>query len=132
MYNEDMEYIDLRKLDRSVKEQIRKQIVRLKERGEKGKEIESWTEYTKPVTVHPNHKYIVYASIIDKTGNNTVINTEGLVLENVFPSIGSITDGGVYCEAQMVDIADEYLDTFTVDGKVTELTDGTCPFFSYA
>jgi hypothetical protein len=55
-----------------------------------------------------------------------------LVLENVFPSIGSITDGGVYCEAQMVDIADEYLDTFTVDGKVTELTDGTCPFFSYA
>ena len=38
-----MEYIDLRKLDRSAKEQIRSQIVRLKEMGKSGKEIEEIT-----------------------------------------------------------------------------------------
>jgi len=86
--------------------------------------ISDWVEYKKPVTVQPNQKCIVYAKITDKTGNKTIINTEGLVLKNVFPSIGNITDGTVYCEAQTVDITDEYLDTVTVDGTVTDLTDG--------
>ncbi len=35
-----MEYIDMRKLDSSAKQQVRRQIVRLKEMGKAGEEIE--------------------------------------------------------------------------------------------
>lgn len=86
--------------------------------------IGDWVEYKNPVTVGPNHKYVVYARITDQAGNNTVINTDGLVLENIFPSIGNITHGKVYCEAQTVIISDEYLDTVTVNNTLTALTDG--------
>ena len=39
-YNKTMEYIDLRKISTEEAKQIRRQVVRLKKMGKKGKEIE--------------------------------------------------------------------------------------------
>ncbi len=42
--------------------------------------VDSWTEYTGPVTVEPNRKVIVYAKLTDAAGNVSIINSDGAVL----------------------------------------------------
>lgn len=85
--------------------------------------IEGWTEYTGPVTVEPDQRCVVYVRITDNTGNVSIINSDGLVLDGTAPVISGIEDGRVYCSAVTAVVTDANLDTVTLDGEAVTLTD---------
>ena len=81
----------------------------------------AFTAYTAPISILPDHKYVVYAKLTDTSGNTAYINTDGLVLDATAPVISGIANGKNYCEAQTVAVTEEYLDTVTVNGTAVAL-----------
>lgn len=59
-----------------------------------------------------------------KVGNSAIINTDGLVLENITPVISGAADGDVFCEPVTINVSDDNLLRVTVNGVEVELTDG--------
>lgn len=59
-----------------------------------------------------------------KVGNSEIINTDGLVLENITPVISGAADGDVFCEPVTINVSDDNLLRVTVNGVEVELTDG--------
>ncbi len=50
-----------------------------------------WTAYTEPFTIAANSKKVVYARIFDKAGNQTIINSDGLVVYTDATPTDSVT-----------------------------------------
>ena len=75
-----------------------------------------FTEYTGPFNIEPDQRLVVYARITDHAGNVTYISSDGLVLDATPPAVTGINDGGTYYATRVVDVADENLDTVTLDG----------------
>ena len=71
-------------------------------------------------------RYIIYARLSDASGNVRYISSDGIVVDHTAPVISGITDGKVYCEAQIVSVEEENLDNITVNGNPVTLTDGKC------
>ena len=69
-------------------------------------------------------RYIIYARLNDGSGNVRYISSDGIVVDNTAPLISGITDGEIYCEAQIVSVEEENLDNITVNGNPVTLTDG--------
>ena len=84
---------------------------------EEAKEITTWTEFKDSFNINPNNSYVIYIKITDKVGNSSIINTEGLVLDNILPHIGGVTDGKTYCGSVTVTVTDDNLDTVKVNGN---------------
>ena len=81
---------------------------------------EAFTEYTGPFSIDPDRKYIIYARLTDRGNNVSYISSDGMVLDATAPGIIGIEEGAIYCQAQMVTIDENYVDTVTVNGqKVT-------------
>ena len=87
-----------------------------------------WTEIANggSFDIDPDAELVIYAKIMDKSGNTTFISSDGLVLDGNAPSITGVTDGKTYCEAQTVTVTDKNLDKVTVNGTEVTLTDKTC------
>ena len=81
-------------------------------------ELESmrFTEYTGPFNIEPDQRLVVYARITDHADNVTYISSDGLVLDATPPAVTGVDDGGTYYATRVVDVADENLDTVTLDG----------------
>lgn len=75
-----------------------------------------FTEYTGPFNIDPDQRLVVYARITDHAGNVTYISSDGLVLDATPPAVTGVDDGGTYYATRIVDVADENLDTVTLDG----------------
>ena len=71
-------------------------------------------------------RYIIYARLSDASGNVRYISSDGIVVDHTVPVISGITDGKIYCEAQIVSVEEENLDNITVNGNPVTLTDGKC------
>ena len=71
-------------------------------------------------------RYIIYARLSDASGNVRYISSDGIVVDNTAPVISGITDGKIYCEAQIVSVEEANLDNTTVNGNPVTLTDGKC------
>ena len=71
-------------------------------------------------------RYIIYARLSDASGNVRYISSDGIVVDHTAPVISGITDGKVYCEAQIVSVEEENIDNITVNGNPVTLTDGKC------
>ncbi len=71
-------------------------------------------------------RYIIYARLNDGSGNVRYISSDGIVVDHTAPVISGITDGKIYCEAQIVSIEEENLYNITVNGNPVTLTDGKC------
>ena len=79
-----------------------------------------WHEYTEPVKLDSDGRYIVYAMAVDNAGNVRYVNTTGLVIDTVAPSVTGITDGGVYEGDVTFTVYDENIESVTINGeKVT-------------
>ena len=69
-------------------------------------------------------RYIIYARLSDASGNVRYISSDGIVVDNTAPVISGITDGKIYCEAQIVSVEEANPDSVTVNGNPVTLTDG--------
>lgn len=85
---------------------------------------QTWSAYTRPVTMDAEGNYVVYAKLTDKAGNISYISTDGLVIDTSAPTVTGIADGGSYYGDVTFHVQDEALDAVNVDGKAVELTDG--------
>ena len=80
----------------------------------------TFTAYTAPFGIDPDHEYIIYVRLTDTAGNMDYICSDGIVLDGTSPVITGIENGKIYCEAQTVTVDEKYIDTVTVNGtKVT-------------
>lgn len=75
-----------------------------------------FTEYTGPFNIEPDQRLVVYARITDHAGNVTYISSNGLVLDATPPAVTGVDDDGTYYATRVVNVADENLDTVTLDG----------------
>ena len=65
-------------------------------------------------------RYIIYARLSDASGNVRYISSDGIVVDHTAPVISGITDGKIYCEAQIVSVEEANLDNITVLRLQTE------------
>ena len=70
---------------------------------------QNWTaiENNSTFKISPNDKLVVYARIEDNAGHVTYISSDGIVLDDVKPSLNGVSSGMVYCEEQTINFADE-------------------------
>ena len=73
---------------------------------------------------YPDGRYILYARLNDGSGNVRYISSDGIVVDHTAPVISGITDGKIYCEAQIVSVEEANLDSIAVNGNPVTLTDG--------
>ncbi len=91
----------------------------------------NWTVYKEPFALMPNNEYIVYARIVDKAGNYTYINSEGMIFDDIIPAVmvqnnngfTVISDGAEYERAQTFKVTDAYLDKVFVNNKQISLSE---------
>ncbi len=87
------------------------------------KEITDWTAFEDKFNIEPNNNYVVYVKITDKAGNAAIINSDGVVLDNIPPVISGAEDGETYYEELELTVTDANLDRVEVDGKVVEISE---------
>ena len=75
-----------------------------------------WTQYTGKVKLDADGHYVVYAKAVDNAGNVTYVNSNGLVIDTIAPSVEGIVDGGVYEGEVTFTVTDENIDTVTING----------------
>ncbi len=83
-----------------------------------------WTEFEGSFDIDPNNKYVVYIRVTNGAGYQTIINSQGVVLDSTAPVISGIENGrDVYGDAVFT-VQEEYLDPVTVDGTAATAKDG--------
>ncbi len=85
---------------------------------------DTWKDYTGAFDIEPNRKCIIYVRFQDYANNMTYLSSDGIVLDNIAPSISGIESGKTYCGAVEVSVSDAYLDKVTVGGVPATVTDG--------
>ncbi len=80
-----------------------------------------FTEYNGSFSINPDHKYIIYVSLVDTAGNGRYICSDGIVLDGTSPVITGLENGKTYCAAQTVTVDEQYVDTVTVNGTAVTL-----------
>lgn len=68
-------------------------------------------------------KCIIFVKVLDKSGNTTYINTDGLTSDNETPQITGIESGKTYTKSKTFTVTDTNLATVKVDGNVVEPND---------
>lgn len=80
--------------------------------------ITDWTEYTESFSLDPNNRYVIYAKVTDKAGNAAYISSDGMVFDNIVPSISGIADGGEYDDEAVIVAESGDIALITANGKV--------------
>lgn len=99
--------------------------------GEKG-------SFTLTLPANTEKKVVIYTKLSDKAGHVTYLSSDGIILENIAPTITGVEDGKTYCIEATIIVNDTYLDSLTingterkqdlsVDGKLT-LTPSSTPY----
>lgn len=86
--------------------------------------LDEWADYTKPIKVSPNGKYIVYAKVTDNSGNVTYVSSEGLMLSTVAPVVGGVEDGESYYGDLSLNVSGTDIEKLIVDGAEAEAVNG--------
>ena len=76
----------------------------------------TFTAYSAPFSINPDNEYVIYAKLIDTSGNVAYINTNGIVLDGTSPVITGIEAGKTYCAAQTITVDEKYIGTVKVNG----------------
>ena len=90
--------------------------------------ITDWIDYNGTFKIDPNNYYIVYAKVTDNTGNTLYINSDGIVLDNIAPTLEGIENGKTYYGDLTVIKSDEQfydIKTVTLDGEEIGFAEGT-------
>ena len=92
------------------------------------KAISDWVDYNGTFKIDPNNRYVVYAKVTDNTGNTLYINSDGIVLDNIPPTLEGIENGKTYYGDLTVIKSDEQfydIKTVTLDGEPMGFAEGT-------
>ncbi len=92
------------------------------------KAISDWVDYNGTFKTDPNNRYVVYAKVTDNTGNTLYINSDGIVLDNIAPTLEGIENGKTYYGDLTVIKSDEQfydIKTVTLDGEEIGFAEGT-------
>ena len=82
------------------------------------KSVYDWTKYTASFTIRPDNKYVIYVRVVDKTGNETYINSDGLIFDELSPTVTGVRNRGIYYTTQKAEATDNFrLSTFKMDGS---------------
>lgn len=76
----------------------------------------TFTAYNGTFSINPDNKYVVYVRLTDHAGNVTYISSEGVVLDATAPAITGVTDGSICYTTQKAVVADENLESVTLNG----------------
>ncbi|MEE0945731.1 MAG: MBG domain-containing protein [Acutalibacteraceae bacterium] len=93
--------------------------------------LTEWVEYNGTFKINPNNRYVVYAKVTDNAGNMTYINSDGLVLDNVAPTLEGIENGKTYYGDLTVIKSEEQfydIESVTLDGEPLGFLEGTYGF----
>lgn len=91
-------------------------------------QITEWEDYNGTFKIDPNNRYVVYAKITDNAGNTLYINSDGIVLDNIAPTLEGIENGKTYYGDLTVIKSDEQfydIKTVTLDGEKMGFAEGT-------
>ena len=90
--------------------------------------ITDWVDYNGTFKIDPNNHYVVYAKITDNAGNTLYINSDGIVLDNIAPTLEGIENGKTYYGDLTVIKSDEQfydIKMVTLDGEPMGFAEGT-------
>ncbi|MBR3979454.1 MAG: InlB B-repeat-containing protein, partial [Oscillospiraceae bacterium] len=90
--------------------------------------ITDWVDYNGTFKIDPNNRYVVYAKVTDNTGNILYINSDGIVLDNIAPTLEGIENGKTYYGDLTVIKSDEQfydIKMVTLDGEPMGFAEGT-------
>ena len=90
--------------------------------------ITDWIDYNGTFKIDLNNRYVVYAKVTDNTGNTLYINSDGIVLDNIAPTLEGIENGKTYYGDLTVIKSDEQfydIKTVTLDGEEIGFAEGT-------
>ena len=90
--------------------------------------LRSAVDYNGTFKIDPNNHYVVYAKITDNAGNTLYINSDGIVLDNIAPTLEGIENGKTYYGDLTVIKSDEQfydIKTVTLDGEPMGFAEGT-------
>lgn len=88
------------------------------------KALTGWEIYNGSFKIDPNNSYVIYAKISDNAGNVTYINTNGMALDAVAPTLEGIENGKTYYGDLMVTKTEEYK-SVTLDGEEMRFAEDT-------
>lgn len=91
--------------------------------------ITDWQSYDDTFKIDPNNRYVVYAKVTDNAGNTLYINSDGITLDNVAPTLEGIENGQTYYGDLTVIISNEQfydIKSVTLDGETMGFLEGTC------
>jgi len=91
-------------------------------------QITEWEDYNGTFKIDPNSRYVVYAKITDNAGNTLYINSDGIVLDNIAPTLEGIENGKTYYGDLTVIKSDEQfydIKMVTLDGEPMGFAEGT-------
>jgi len=90
--------------------------------------ITDWLDYNGTFKIDPNNRYVVYAKVTDNAGNTIYINSDGIVLDGIAPTLEGIENGKTYYGDLTVIKSDEQfydIKTVTLDGEPMGFAEGT-------
>ncbi len=77
----------------------------------------TWTAFQDTFNISPNNTYVIYVKITDHAGNGVIINSDGIVLDDIKPVISGIIDGGTYTGSVCVQVTEENISKVMLDDK---------------
>ena len=92
------------------------------------KAITDWVDYNGTFKIDPNNHYVVYAKVTDNTGNTLYINSDGIVLDNIAPTLEGIeNDKTYYGDLTVIKSDEQFYDikVVTLDGEPMGFAEGT-------
>ena len=95
---------------------------------DEAKAITDWIDYNGTFKIEPNNYYVVYARVTDNAGNILYINSNGIVLDNIAPTLEGIENEKTYYGDLTVIKSDEQfydIKMVTLDGEPMGFAEST-------
>ncbi len=90
--------------------------------------VTDWEDYNGTFKIDPNNRYVVYAKVTDNAGNTMYINSDGITLDDIAPTLEGIENGKTYYGDLTVIKSDEQfydIKVVTLDGEPMGFNEGT-------
>ncbi len=83
-----------------------------------------WVEFSDSFQIDPNNAWVVYIRITDNAGNAAILNSDGVVLDNIQPVLSGIENGKTYYQSVEVTVTDTNLDRVEVNEEEAAVSEG--------
>jgi len=84
-----------------------------------------WEEYNGTFSINPDRKYVIYAKATDNVGNETIVNSDGMVLDATKPEFDTESSSVFYGDKEIrAEDGLAGIRKLEVDGEEVVLTDG--------